>query len=320
MKALVTGATGFIGSHLVEALLLKGFSVTCLVRDASNIRFLDGLNVRLVKGDCADESSLPEAVRGVDYVFHLAGLTKSCSEDGFIRANVTGTGNMIKAVLRNNPDIKRFIHLSSLAAAGPTFEGDLLKEDCEPRPVSIYGKTKLEGEKIVYAQRDKLPVTIIRPPAVYGPRDRDLLVFFKMVKSGLVPYWGKCYYSFLYVEDLINGIILSALSENAAGEIFFMSDGKINTTDDIVDAISEALGKSPVKVNVPGFVMPLLGFLSEKLKGVNIINADKIREMKHSRWTCDHSKAVTTIGFQPKVGINEGARWTADWYRIHQWL
>jgi len=320
MKALVTGATGFIGSHLVEALLQKGFTVTCLVRDVSRLRFLDGLNVRLVTGDCADDKSLPDAVRGIDYVFHLAGLTKSCTEDDFIKANVSGTDNMIKAILSNNPGIKRFVHLSSLAAAGPTCEGDLLKEDCGPNPVSVYGRTKLEGEKIVYAHKDKLPVTIIRPPAVYGPRDRDLLVFFKMVKSGLVPYWGKCYYSFLYVEDLINGIILSALSENAEGEIFFMSDGNIYTTDDIIGAISEAVQKVPVRINIPGFVMPLLGLLSEKLKGINIINADKIREMKHTRWTCDTSKAVASIGFQPKIKIREGAKWTADWYRIHQWL
>ena len=320
MKALVTGATGFIGSHLTEALLQKGFTVTCLVRDPSKLRSLDGLNVRLVKGDCADEKSLSEAVRGSDYVFHLAGLTKSCSEEDFIKANVSGTDNMVKAVLRNNPGLKRFVHLSSLAAAGPTREGDALKEDCGPGPVSIYGRTKLEGERIVYAHKEKLPVTIIRPPAVYGPRDRDLLVFFKMVKSGLVPYWGKCYYSFLYVEDLINGIILSALSENAEGEVFFMSDGNIYTTDDIIGAISEALQKVPVRINVPGFVMPLLGFLSEKLKGVNIINADKIREMKHTRWTCDNSKAVASLGFQPRIKIREGAKWTADWYRIHQWL
>ncbi|MBI3593036.1 MAG: NAD(P)-dependent oxidoreductase [Nitrospirae bacterium] len=320
MKALVTGATGFIGSHLVDALIRKGFDVTCLVRGASNLQYLEDLNVRLAKGDCVDRESLSDAVKGVDYIFHIAGLTKArCEADSF-NANVKGTDNIVRKTLENNPNIKRFVYLSSLAAAGPSCDGNPLKEDCETAPVSVYGKTKLEGERIVYGQRGNMPITIIRPPAVYGPRDKDLLLFFRMVKSGLIPYWGKCYYSFLYVEDLINGIILSALNENAEGEIFFMSDGNIYCTDDIVDAIADAVQRRPIKMSIPRFIMPLIGFISEKAKGVSIINTDKIREMKYSHWICDTSKAVSRLKFEPKVKIKEGARWTADWYRIHQWL
>ncbi|MCL4457221.1 MAG: NAD(P)-dependent oxidoreductase [Nitrospirae bacterium] len=320
MKALVTGATGFIGSHLTAALIREGLDVSCLVRTTSNLRYLEGLNVKLREGDCTDGQSLVDAVKGVDYVFHLAGLTKACSEEDYYNANVKGTENIVRAVSENNPDIKRFVYLSSLAAAGPSRDGTPLKEDCELMPVSLYGKTKLEGEKIVTAHMDKIPVTVIRPPAVYGPRDGDLLVFFKMVKSGIVPYWGKCYYSFLYVEDLINGIIRSALIKEAEGEIFFMADGNIYSTDDIIAAISDALQRRPVKLNMPKFVMPLLGMLSEKLRGVNIINSDKIKEMKHAYWVCDASKAAAKLKFEPKVKIKEGAKWTADWYRIHKWL
>lgn len=320
MKALVTGATGFIGSHLVGALVREGFDVACLVRSTSKLNYIEDLHVTLVKGDCTEKESLPEAVKGVDYVFHLAGLTKACSEDDYFKTNVKGTENIVNAVLEFNPGIKRFVCLSSLAAAGPCFDGSPLKEDCKTMPVSVYGRTKLEGEKIAYGCRGKLPVTIIRPPVVYGPRDRDLLVFFKMVKSGIIPYWGKCWYSFLYVEDLINGIILSALSKDAEGEIFFMSDGNIYSSDEIIDAISDAVQRRPLKLRVPGFIMPVLAVISEKAKGVNIINRDKIREMKYSQWTCDTSKAISMLKFEPRVKIKEGAKWTADWYRIHQWL
>jgi len=320
MKALVTGATGFIGSHLVDALIREGFEVTCLVRNQSNLKFLSESNITLVRGDCAVRESLLDAVKGFDYVFHLAGLTKASSEADFFNANVKGTDNIVQAVLENNFPIKRFVYLSSLAAAGPSRDCNSLKEDCEPAPVSVYGKTKLQGEKIVIAHKGKIPVTIIRPPAVYGPRDRDLLILFKMVKSGFIPYWGRCYYSFIYVEDLINGIILSALKKEAEGEILFMSDGNIYSSDDIICAISDALEKKPVKLTVPRFVMPLLGFISEKAKGVNIINADKIREMRHTHWICDTFRAKARLNFQPKVKIKEGAKWTADWYRIHQWL
>ncbi len=320
MKALITGATGFIGSHLAGALIREGFDVTCLVRNTSSLKYLEGLNIKFVEGDCTDIGSLPDAVRGMDYIFHLAGLTKACSEEDYYNANVKGTENIVKATIENNHGIKRFFYLSSLAAAGPSCDGKPLKEDCEQRPVSLYGKTKFEGEKIVYANKDNLPVTIIRPPAVYGPRDKDLLVFFKMVKSGIAPYWGKCYYSFLYVDDLINGIILAALSDEAAGEIFFMTDGNIYSSDDIIEAISDALQNRPMKLNIPKFVMPALGFIAEKAKGLSIISADRLRDMKYSHWICDTSKAMERLKFEPKVKIKEGARWTADWYRIHQWL
>ncbi len=320
MKALITGATGFIGSHLAAALSNNGFEVACLVRNPSNLKYLQDINVRVVKGDCTDRESLDNAVIGADYVFHLAGLTKASSDEDFFNANVKGTENIVNAVIENNPDIKRFVYLSSLAAAGPSCDGKPLKEDCNLRPVSVYGKTKLQGEKIVLAHKKDLPVTIIRPPAVYGPRDRDLLIFFKMVKSGIIPYWGKCYYSFIYIEDLINGIILSVLNRDAEGEIFFVSDGNIYCSDDIIKAISDALQKRPIRLKIPKFIMPLLGFISEKAKGVNIINTDKIKEMRHPYWICDTTKAIEKLGFAPSIKIKEGIKWTADWYRIYQWL
>ncbi|MFO0754313.1 MAG: NAD(P)-dependent oxidoreductase [Thermodesulfovibrionales bacterium] len=320
MNALVTGATGFIGSHLVESLVRQGFDVSCLVRNTSSIRYLEGLNVRLLRGDCLDAESLPPAVRGVDYVFHLAGITKACSADEFFAVNVKGTENVMRAVAAHNPGVRRLVYLSSLAAAGPSHDGRPLREDGAAAPVSVYGKTKRGGEEIVCGYRNELPLTVIRPPAVYGPRDRDMLVFFKMAKSGIVPYWGKCYYSFIYVEDLVHGIILSSLSEAAVGEIFFLSDRDIHSSDDVVDAISEAVQKRPLRLIVPRIIMPLLGHMSEKIRGATIINSDKVREMKYSHWVCDASKAAERLGFEPKVKIREGARWTADWYRIHQWL
>ncbi|MBZ0157462.1 MAG: SDR family NAD(P)-dependent oxidoreductase [Alphaproteobacteria bacterium] len=320
MKALVTGATGFIGSHLVDSLVRQGFDVSCLVRTTSSVRYLEDLNVRLLHGDCRDAASLPPAVQGVDYVFHLAGITKTCSMDEFFAVNVKGTENIMRAVAAHNPGVRRLVYLSSLAAVGPSPDGRPLREDSKAVPVSVYGKTKREGEEIVFRYRNELPLTVIRPPAVYGPRDRDMLVFFKMVKSGIVPYWGKCYYSFIYVEDLVHGIILSSQSEAAVGEAFFLSDRDIHSTDDIVDAISEAMQKRPLRLLVPRAIMPLLGRMSEKMRGTNIINSDKIREMKYSHWVCDSSKAAERLGFEPKVKIREGARWTADWYRIHQWL
>jgi nucleoside-diphosphate-sugar epimerase len=256
MRAIVTGATGFIGGHLVEALTRGGFEVTCLTRGASNLRYLEGLNVSLLRGDCTDPESL-SGVKDFDYAFHLAGLTKAPSDEEAFRVNEKGTENIVAAVMRQNPGLKRFVYVSSLAAAGPCCKDGPLIEDCEPQPVSVYGRTKLGGEKIVLEQKGKMPFTIIRPPAVYGPRDKDMLVIFKMVKLGLIPYWGKSYYSFLYVDDLVHGIILSALKDEGKDEIFFMSDGGIYSSDDLIAAISQALQCSPIKLGIPKFATPI---------------------------------------------------------------
>lgn len=320
MKTFVTGATGFIGSHLVDSLLKKGFEVTCLVRESSSLRYLEGLNVKLVYGDCCKADLFYEAVQDCDYIFHIAGLTKAKNKDDFYYANVVGTENLLKVILKVGNNIKRFFYLSSLAAVGPSCNGAPLTEDCEPKPVSVYGRSKYEGERLVYNCRDKLPVTIIRPPAVYGPKDKDMLMFFRMVKKGVVPNWGKSFYSFIYVEDLVNGIIQSSLSNVAEGEIFFISDGGIYSSDDVVKAVSDALQKNPLKMPVPDFIMPFFGALSERFKSINIINSDKINELRYKNWTCDSGKIKKVINFAPQVMMYEGVKWTADWYRINKWL
>ncbi len=320
MKAFVTGATGFIGSHLCEELVRRGYKVTCLVREKSNLKWIENIDLKLVTGDCEIIESLLDAVTDVNYVFHLAGLTKACSEKDFFCANSKGTENLIRAVVEKNPKLERFIYLSSLAAVGPSNNGSSLREYAEPRHLSSYGRSKLEGEKVVLKHSDLVPVTILRPSAVYGPRDKDLFVFFKMLKKGIFPYWGKCYYSLLYIDDLIQGIILAAESKKAEGKIYFLSDSKCYANEEIVKAISSALETKAVRLRVPKFIMPFFAYIGEKINRQGIINRDKMSELSHSYWTCDIKKAREELGFIPKVGIKEGMKWTADWYRIHRWL
>jgi len=320
MKALVTGATGFIGSHLCEELIKRGYEVTCLSRSSSHLKWIENLTVRIVKGDCTDPASLGDIVKGFDYIFHLAGLTKSVSKDEFFCINEKGTANLIQAVAGKNPGLKRFVYLSSLAAAGPSENGSPIREDCVPSPVSNYGKSKLEGEQAVMKYEETIPVTILRPPAVYGPRDKDMLVMFKMIKKGFFFDLGTCYYSLLYVDDLVHGIILSAESENAVGKKYFLSGDRFYTGEQIAMEIASALDVKATPLKVPKSVMPLVAFISEKMNKQGIINRDRIKDFRHSRWICDSGKAKEEFGFQPKVAIKEGIKWTADWYRIHRWL
>ncbi len=320
MNALVTGATGFIGSHLCEELLKRGYRVTCLSRTSSNLKWIENLEIRLINGDCTDKGSLTSAVESADFIFHLAGLTKSTREEDFFCVNEKGTKNLIEVVAAKNPRLKRFVFMSSLAAIGPGLDGFPVCEDSEPAPVSSYGKSKLAAEKVLMKYKDSIPITILRPPAVYGPRDKDWLVMFKMIKKGIFFDLGKCYYSMLYVDDLIQGIIVCAENEKAAGEVYFLSDSETYSGEEIAAEIASALNVRAVPLKVPKFVIPLIARIGEKIDKRGIINRDRIKDFSHSYWVCDPRKVINEIGFVPKVGLKEGIKWTADWYRIHRWL
>lgn len=320
MKALVTGATGFIGSYLVEALLKKGYDVTCLLRKTSDRRWIEHLELKYLFCDLSETELHQGSIRDFSHVFHLAGLTKARSERDFFLANAAATKTLLETVCRGNSAIERFIYVSSLAAVGPATDAGPVNDDTRPMPVSSYGSSKLEGEKAVMAFKDKIPVTVVRPPAVYGPRDKDFYILFKMIQRGFYPYWGKCLYSLLYVEDLVQGILLSAEKKEGVGKAFFLSDGSVYSSDDLLKEVSSALGVEAAKIRVPSSLMPVIAFLGEKIAKKGIMNRDKIKELRHSNWTCDSSRAERELGFKPKITLREGIKWTADWYRIHRWL
>ncbi|MEN2995298.1 MAG: NAD(P)-dependent oxidoreductase [Thermodesulfovibrio sp.] len=320
MKALITGATGFIGSHLVEALIRENFDVYCIVRNPLKLRFLQGLNIKIIQGDCSKKETIEKIDWDFDYVFNLAGITKAVHSEEFFQSNYIGTKNLVELVAERNPSIKRFVHVSSLAAVGPCKEEVPVTENTEPSPVSDYGRSKLLGEKAVMFFKDKIPITIIRPPAVYGPRDVDFLTFFKMIKLGIVFYFVDGLYSMIYIDDLINGIITASKSENAVGEIFFIADSQPYNTHQIVEAISEALGKRPLKIKIPKKIGKFFIGVFQKFDKKSIINSDKLKELTQPCWVCSTKKAEQLLGFKTKINLKEGMAWTAKWYKMHQWI
>ncbi len=327
MKALVTGARGFIGSFLVEKLIENGYEVKCILRKkGSDLKWLNGLSFEQVEGDILHPDSLKDAVADVDIIFHLAGCTKALRREEYYNVNVTGTQNLLDAVVKFNPSVKRFVHVSSLAAAGPSFDGRLLKEGQDCHPVSHYGKSKCESEKVVIEFFDKLPITMVRPPAVFGPRDRDVLTYFKYGKKGILPILagGERTASFVYVKDLVNGIILAAENNSSVRQTYYLCDEKPYTWDEFGGAIASELNVKTRRLVMPVFLSFWASFFSELFsrftRKPSILSLDKYKEIKMNHWVCSSEKAKKELGFKPEYGLGKGIKETAEWYLANGWL
>ncbi|MDW7679327.1 MAG: NAD-dependent epimerase/dehydratase family protein [bacterium] len=326
MLALITGANGFIGSHLVERLLRKNYSVRCLVRKTSDLKWIQHLPVSLLYGDITDFHSLLSAVQKVDYVYHLSGKVRALNEDEFFRVNQRGTKNLLESCRLHAPDLKRFVYISSQAAVGPSPDGTALREIDPPCPVSIYGKSKLQGELETLSYRKHFPVTIIRPPSVYGPRDDDILAIFKNIKMGIKPLIGKKAraLSLIHIDDLVDGIVLAAEHPNGANEIFFMANRKSCFMEEWENMVATALEKKAVFVRIPEWGLDFTAWIAEIVARLSrkpaLLNRDKVLEMKQPHWVVDSSKAERLLGFTPKIEIKNGIRELYRWYRDQGWL
>lgn len=321
----MTGATGFVGSHLVDALLGRNWSVRCLVRANRSSSRVQGLPVEVVHGDCRDPASLRDAVRGVDVVFHVAGIVRGLNARAFLEVNAIGTHNLLRAAAEFNPATKAFIHVSSQAAAGPSGGNASRESDMRP-PISAYGRSKRQAEELVLAQSAKIPIVIIRPPIVYGPRDRNFLPIFRLVSKGIQPcIAGKSQrFSICYVDDLVRGLLLASDKEAALGQVFFLSDGREYGWEDVGNAVALAAGRKVRQLPVPKFFV-MAGALAGEAIGVisrkpPTLNFGRAKEMVGYNWVCDINKSRNLLGFEPRVTLEEGIGLTLRWYKEAKWL
>jgi dihydroflavonol-4-reductase len=330
---LVTGASGFIGSWVVEQLLKKGDTVRTLARRVSAAENLagltaQGLTVQTVLGDYTDLNSLRKAVEGADYIYHVAGVTKALDEQTYISGNVTATENLLRAVHEANPSLKKFLHVSSGAACGPspTFENPI-DETAVCKPVTLYGKTKRMAETVCETFFDAVPVTVVRPCIVYGERDKDLLEHFKAVKSGIIPVFGfgvTKRYDYVYVNDLVAGMIAAAEHSGTASQYYFLS-GSPHTWEEVGDTAKAALQKSiALKIVLPDWLSYAVAALSEdfnKSRGkISILNRDRARDGEQRYWTFSSEKAKHTFNYQTPTSLRDGFEKTVKWYREKKWL
>ncbi len=326
MTALVTGASGFIGSHLVEHLLQKNIAVRVLLRKTSSRAWLKDLQIEEVVGDLFTGEVLREAVQGVDYIYHSAGLTKAKTSQEYYRANTEGTKNLLAAAMEQTPQLKRFVLVSSQTAAGPSHGRTPITEDDPPHPITTYGKSKLQAERECLDAAARLPVTIVRPPAVFGPRDKDIFEFFNTFGKGLQPIVGfsEKYVSLVHVKDLVRGTVLAGESETARGKTYFISSRDVYGWKEVGETTRRVMGKNAMRLRIPEFgvyaISAVAEFFSLFSSKPALINLEKARDMVQDYWTCDSSRARRDFGYEQEIGLEEGIRNTVQWYREQNWL
>jgi len=337
VKILVTGSNGFIGSHLVEELTKRRYDVYCLVRKTSNLSYLRGLDVKYLYGDVEDKKSLEEAVKnGFDYIFHLAAVVRAVDPQTYYKVNLEGTKNLLEVSAKFNPRcLQMFIFLSSQAVTGPS-PSDASHDEEKPKnendacnPITDYGKSKLLAEQEVMKYKDNIPVVIIRPSTVYGPRDKDVYFIFKLANYGIFPIIGdkNRKISVCFVKDLVNALVSLVerkFNTEINGKIYFIAEEKPYRWDEIGEVLSTALRKKLVKLTIGKNTLFLAAAISEQTaklfsKGQTIFNRQKAQELIGS-WACDVSLAKKELRFVAKIPLLEGARITFSWYKKHRWL
>ncbi|HOW86609.1 MAG TPA: NAD(P)-dependent oxidoreductase [Candidatus Aminicenantes bacterium] len=318
MRVLVTGGTGFLGSHLVEALLEEpGVEVFALVRDPSKPRWLEGVEgVRFVTGGLARPPRLPA---GLTCVYHLAGVTKTLRPADYYTVNRDGTANLLRALGDQSRDL-RFVHLSSMAAAGPSAPGRGVTEDDPPQPVSPYGESKLQAEAEVLKSGDRFSVVLLRAAAIYGPRDEDFLEFFRWIRRGIRPIMGgRKVLSLLYVRDAVRACLAAGRPGRPSGEIFNLADPRPCGWEDIGRIAGRLLGRRTVPVYVPIWSAYLASLASEGFgrlfgTGQSLANVSKVKQMKPDGWVADVTKARRELGFETIFSLEQGLGETIAWY------
>jgi dihydroflavonol-4-reductase len=326
-KVLLTGGTGLVGSHLAERLLELGYQVRCLLRYPNRRRWLSDLPVEVAPGDVTVPNTLPHAIQGVDAVVHAAALTTARNPDDYYIANAQGTANLLQACIEASPQPKRFLYCSSQAAAGPAPPGRALTASHPPNPITDYGKSKLQGEREVAKVADAMETVIIRPTAVFGPRDTEIFLYVKtMAKWRIKPFFGssKHILSLIYVKDLVEALIcaLQVPQPKLPKQPLFVADPQPRTWANVTAIIEQALGYKTLPVSMPAFLVTAVAALAEITSGrqPSTFNRQKAREMLAPSWWCDPQPTIESLGWNSITPLPEAIQATVQWYRQQQWI
>jgi nucleoside-diphosphate-sugar epimerase len=345
MKILITGASGFIGSFIVEEALRRGMETWAAVRGRSKRDFLQDERIHFIELNLNNEEQLVEQLKDhqFDYVVHAAGVTKCLNNSDFRRVNTEGTKHLVLALMKTQHLLKRFVYLSSLSVFGAIHEQQPyteIKETDMPRPNTEYGKSKLEAERwleslecrvdsveFATAPRDvTFPWVILRPTGVYGPRERDYFLMAKSIKqhSDFAVGYQQQDITFVYVLDVVQAVFL-ACEKGQTGRKYFLSDGKVYQSATFSNLIRRELGNPWwIRITAPIWVLRVITFLGDKwghLTGkISALNNDKYHILKQRNWRCDIEPARRELGYEPKYTLEQGVPLTIKWYQENGWL
>ena len=330
MKILITGASGFIGSFIVEEALKRGFETWAAIRKSSSKEWLQDERIRFIELNLSSKAQLVEQLRGqdFDYVVHAAGVTKCLNKADFHRINTEGTKNLVEALIEVEMPLKRFVFVSSLSIFGAIKEQqpyEAIRESDTPQPNTEYGRSKLAAEQ--YLEKKKgLPYIILRPTGVYGPREKDYFIMAKSIQqhSDFAVGYKRQDITFVYVKDVVQAVFL-ALEKGEDGRKYFLSDGEVYQSATFSNLIHEALGRPWwIRITAPVWVLRIVTFFGEyigRMTGkMTALNNDKYNILKQRNWRCDIQPAIDELGYQPKYKLKQGVEETIKWYKDNKWL
>ncbi|HWZ14038.1 MAG TPA: NAD(P)-dependent oxidoreductase [Mucilaginibacter sp.] len=325
-RVLITGASGFVGYHLIEEALKNNLEVFAAVRKSSKTDHLAGFDIQYTCPDFNDVASLKRDIleKQYDYIIHAAGITSARSEQEYNDVNAGYTNNLALAVQESGIRLKKFVLISSLAAVGPlnTLEG-IITETTPPHPITAYGRSKLLGEENLKAFPE-LNYTILRPTGVYGPRDRGIFIFFKQVSKGIEPYIGRDEqkFSFIYAADLARAAVKALYAGNR--KTYNLSDGNFYGRYELGDLTKSILNQKTAKFHLPVKFVKFIAYLSEKYCYLSnrpaILNIEKLSELIAVNWYCSIAEAKADLGFSPEYDLRSGLTETLNWYRLNKWI
>ena len=338
MKILITGASGFIGSFIVEEALRRGFETWAAVRGSSSRQFLTDERIHFIELNLSSEEQLCEQLKDhqFDYVVHAAGVTKCLNKADFHRINTEGTQHLVRAIIALKMPLRRFVYISSLSIMGAIREQQPYTEICESdeaRPNTAYGRSKLEAEQWLASLLSRtggggggFPYVILRPTGVYGPRERDYFMMAKSIQShtDFAVGYKQQDITFVYVTDVVQAVFL-AMEKGQTGRKYFLSDGEVYQSSTFSNLIRKELGNPWwIRITAPIWVLRVVTFVGEyvgRLTGkVTALNNDKYNIMRQRNWRCDIEPARQELGYEPQVKLEEGVRRSIKWYKDNGWL
>ena len=326
MKVLLTGASGFVGSHILDTLRARGIATAVLLRATSNKRFVEVHLpfVEVRQGSITEPASLQRALSDVTHVIHCAGCTKAQPASQFYEINQLGTRNVVGAINAKQGSVERLVHISSLAAAGPAPADKPAREQDPPCPVSDYGRSKLAGE-VEVRDHCRAPYAILRPPGVYGPRDPEFLRLFKSVKAHLLPRPpGRQALSLVFVRDLAEAAVTCLQHPAAARKIYFVASPEVVTSRELAEEIAACLNVRTLPLPLPLAALWLVCLAQETLSRLtgkpSVLSLQKFAELRAPGWVCDSTLLRREVGFKCSTTLKQGIAETLKWYRQEKWI